>query len=127
MQPLGDPAKPTVWEGRKLSLAATAIGRRFPSARYRVTPDGLHWTSGRLGTKPQTVPMWAVRSVEVQQSVQQRARHVGNVTVSLQHPDYTSTPTFVVLEDVERPRKVTQLIDVAARNCPREHDASRST
>jgi hypothetical protein len=123
---LGDPAQPTVWEGRRISLATTASGNRLPTISYRVTPDTLHWTSGRFGTRAQAVPLWAVRDLELSQRVTQRARRVGTITVSLQHPDYTSAPTFVLLEDIEHPQDALRLVRDAARACRRSHDADRS-
>jgi hypothetical protein len=122
---LGDASETTVWEGRRLSIVGTAVGHRLPTARYRVTSGWLYWTTGRIGAKSERVPMWSVRHCEVRHSVQQRARRVGDVIVSLQHPDYSGTPTFVVLEDIERPREVHRLISETARTSRREHDAGR--
>jgi hypothetical protein len=123
MQTLGDQSQPTVWQGRRLSLLGAAAGGRVPTTRYRITAARLYWTVGRLGTKTQEAPMWAVRDAVVSQSVSQRARRVGTVTVSLQHPAYTVAPTFVLLEDVEKPRDVSALLNSAARIARSEHDA----
>jgi hypothetical protein len=123
MQVIGDATQPTLWQGRRLTLTGTVAGGRLPSARYRLTADTLYWTEGRLGTRVQEVPLWAVRDAALQQTVTQRARRVGTVTVSLQHPDYRGTPTFVLLEDVEKPRDVTGLINAAARSVRRLRDA----
>jgi len=60
----------------------------------------------------------------VSQTVTQRARRVGTVTVSLQHVDYRGTPTFVLIEDVEKPRDVAKLINSSARSARITHDAS---
>lgn len=122
MQTIGDVSEQTVWEGRRLSLPGQASGGRLPSARYRATTERLYWTAGRLARKTESVPLWAVRDTTVQQSVQQRARRLGTITVSLQHPDYQGLPTYVVLEDVERPREAAQLIRGAARAARKAHD-----
>jgi hypothetical protein len=50
---------------------------------------------------------------------------VADVVVSLQHRDYPGTPTFVVLEDIERPRQALQLITEAARASRRQHDGEQ--
>jgi hypothetical protein len=123
MQNLGDPSQPTVWQGRKLSLIGTVAGGRVPTTRYRITPTRLYWTIGRLGTKTQDVPLWAVRDAVVSQSLTQRARRVGSITVSLQHPAYTGTPTFVLLEDIEKPHEVVGLLSGAAQVARSAHDA----
>jgi hypothetical protein len=122
-QQIGDASEATVWEGRRLSLPGQASGGRLPAARYRVTSERVYWTAGRLARKTESVPVWAVRDTTVQQSVQQRARRLGTITVSLQHPDYQGLPTYVVLEDVERPREVAQKIRSAAREARKAHDA----
>ncbi|HET7688795.1 MAG TPA: PH domain-containing protein [Nocardioidaceae bacterium] len=122
-QQIGDASEPTVWEGRRLSLPGQASGGRLPAARYRVTTERVYWTAGRLARKTESVPLWAVREATVQQSVQQRARRLGTITVSLQHPDYQGLPTYVVLEDVERPRETAQKIRGAARQARKAHDA----
>jgi len=124
MQILGDPTQPTLWQGRRLTLSGTVAGGRLPATRYRLTATTLYWTEGRLGTRAQDVPTWAIRDAAVGQTVTQRARRVGTVTVSLQHADYRGTPTFVLLEDVEKPRDVAKLINSSARTARIAHDAS---
>ena len=121
---IGDPSEHTVWEGRRLSLVGSAAGGRLPSARYRATANWLYWTSGRLGTAVEKVPMWAIRDVDIEQSIQQRARRVGTITVSLQHRDYSGSPTFVCLDDVEHPKDATRLITAAARTARAAHDSA---
>jgi len=123
MQPIGEASEATVWEGRRLSVPGQASGGRLPAPRYRATTERLYWTAGRLARKTESVPLWAVRETTVQQSVQQRARRLGTITVSLQHPDYQGMPTYVVLEDVERPREAAQKIRGAAREARKSHDA----
>jgi len=98
-----------------VSLPVAMGGNRVPTARYRATRDWLEWTEGRLGQKSNRAPMWAVVEAEVRQTLQQRARRVGDVTVSFQHRDYTGSPTFVVLEDVETPKDACRAILGAAR------------
>jgi hypothetical protein len=115
MQVLGDPAQTTLWQGRRLTLSGTVAGGRLPATRYRLTPTSLYWTEGRLGTRTQEAPVWAVRDAAVAQTITQRARRVGTVTVSLQHADYRGIPTFVLIEDVEKPRDVARSINTAAR------------
>ncbi|MDP9118213.1 MAG: hypothetical protein M3O28_13315 [Actinomycetota bacterium] len=99
-----------------------AVGHRLPSVSYRATADWLYWTSGRLGGRCERAPLWAVRDAQLRQSLQQRARRVGDVVVSLQHRDYLDAPTFVVLEDIDHPREAHRRITEAARACRRRHD-----
>lgn len=122
MQVIGDPSQPTLWQGRRLTLAATVAGK-LPTTRYRLTPTTLYWTQGRLGTRVQEIPLWAVRDAVLGQTVAQRARRVGTVTISLQHPDYRGTPTFLLIEDIEKPRDVTSLLNATARNARKDRDA----
>ena len=127
MQSIGDTSAPTLWEGKRHSLAGTASGGKLPTTRYRATAERLYWTTGRLGTKTHSVPMWAVRDAVVQQTITQRARRVGDVTVSLQHPNYSGLPTFVVLEDIEAPRDVARELGNAARRSRALHDEGHKT
>jgi hypothetical protein len=119
---LGDATEQTLWEGRRVSVVGAVAGHRLPSAQYRVTPRWVYWSAGRPGAKADRVPLWSVRDAQVRQSVSQRARRVGDVVISLQHRDYTGTPTFVVFQDVERPREAARAIEAAARTARREHD-----
>ncbi|HJQ07011.1 MAG TPA: PH domain-containing protein [Nocardioides sp.] len=114
MEPDRDPS-PAIWEGRRISVAGQATGGRLPAARYRATADRLSWTTGRLGRRTESVPIWAIRDAVVSQNVQQRARRLGDITVSLQHPDYDGLPTFVVLKDVDHPKDVVRRLTDAAR------------
>lgn len=111
-----------MWEGRRISLVATASGNKVPTTRYRVTDSTLYWTTGRFGTKPRDVPLWAVRDVEVGQTIAQRARRLGTLTVSLQHADYKGSPTFVLIEDVDKPTEAKRALDKAARAARQAHD-----
>lgn len=115
MEPVGDGAE-AVWDGRRLSVAGQASGGRLPAPRYRATSDSLSWTTGRLGRRTESVPIWAIRDAVVKQSVQQRARRLGDITVSLQHPDYSGLPTFVVLKDVDKPKDVAKLLLATAES-----------
>lgn len=119
MQPIGDPGERTVWEGRRLSVAGQITGGRLPAPRYRATTEHLYWTTGRLARKTESAPIWAVREATVEQNLKQRARRLGTITVSLQHPDYHGLPTFVVLADVEHPREAARAIAEAANTCRR--------
>lgn len=122
MQSLGDPSETTIWEGRKLSLTGVATSGRLPTNRYRATTANFYWIAGRIGSKTNSAPMWAVRDAVVSQNVVQRARRVGTVTVSLQHRDYRGLPTFILLEDIEQPRIVAKTLTRAAKTSRREHD-----
>ncbi len=124
MQTIGNPTEGTVWQGRRLSVPGQVSGGRLPTVRYRVTTKHLYWTTSRVTRKTDSVPLWAVRDTVVSQSVPQRARRLGTITVSLQHPDYTGLPTFVVLEDVDHPHEVALTLGEAARTARKVHDGA---
>jgi hypothetical protein len=118
-------AETVVWEGRRVSVPVATLRAHIPTAQYRATNRHLEWTVGRLGRRQLRAPIWAVRDAEVHQSMQQRVRRVGDVTVSFQHRDYVDGPTFVVLEDVVDPKGARKLILDAARLARRSRDETR--
>jgi hypothetical protein len=109
----------TLWFGE--SKNATGVAK----ARYRITKDRVWIESGVLGTRTESVPLWAVRDMDVRQAVWQRGKDVGDVVLNLEDPAYgaqqdmfnlTGAPESgmtngqVVLDNVEGPYAVHDLL-----------------
>lgn len=100
----------TLWEGEKRSLTAAATGGKMVSAKYRITPEMIYFDAGLVSSKSEQIPLWAVRDVDVNQTMTQKARKVGDVVVHCQHSDYTGREQ-VTLESVEDPKGVRDLLN----------------
>jgi hypothetical protein len=109
----------TLWFGESKSPTGVA------KARYRITKDRVWIESGVLGTRTESVPLWAVRDMDVRQAVWQRGKDVGDVVLNLEDPAYgahqdmfnlTGAPESgttsgqVVLDNIERPYTVHDLL-----------------
>ena len=72
----------TLWMGEGGNSAArkTGMGTTF----YRLTKDRLWIESGMLGSKSENVPLWAVKDVDVRQSMFQSGGEVGDVVLILE-------------------------------------------
>jgi len=113
----------TLWHGESRDVAAKTTG--VAKARYRITRDRVWIASGLLGTRTESVPLWAVKDIDVRQAVWQRGNDVGDVVLTLEDPAYATdaaalsltgvsehgtTSGQVVLDDVERPFAVVDLL-----------------
>jgi hypothetical protein len=113
----------TLWFGESKGGATGAAG--VAKARYRITRDRIWIESGLLGTRTESVPMWAVRDMDVRQAVWQRGKDVGDLVLGLDDPAYgvaqdtfnlTGTPEHgttsgqVVLDNIEGPHRVYDLL-----------------
>lgn len=116
----------TVWEGERKSLTAAATGGRMVTARYRMTREYVYFEAGLLGSKSEQVPLWAVRDVDVKQSLTQKTRGVGDVVVRVQHDDYTGR-SEVSLESIQDPRSVRDLINSHAQTARLEYQRRQQT
>jgi hypothetical protein len=109
----------TLWFGE--SKNATGVAK----ARYRITKDRIWVESGVLGTRTESVPLWAVRDMDVRQAVWQRGKDIGDVVLNLEDPAYgahqdmfnlTGAPESgttsgqVVLDNIEGPYAVHDLL-----------------
>ena len=109
-----------LWSGERRDLTAAASRGRIATARYKITEDRLILEAGLLSSSEEYVPMWAVRDLDLKQSVAQRARGVGDVRVRLEHNDYTGKPE-VVLESITDPKMVRDMIDRLAHSARDAH------
>jgi len=115
----------TLWHGESKDAAAKATG--VAKARYRITADRVYIASGLLGTRTESVPLWAVKDMDVRQAVWQRGNDVGDVVLRLEDPSYSAGPAGltsmtgltessgttsgeVVLDNVEGPFRVVDLL-----------------
>ncbi|WP_324275562.1 PH domain-containing protein [Blastococcus brunescens] len=112
----------TLWFGESRNAATSAAG--VSKARYRITRDRVWIESGLLGTRTESVPLWAVNDMDVRQAVWQRGNDIGDVVLNLEDPTYGATTDMfsvsgtvegtttgqVVLDDVEGPYAVMDLL-----------------
>lgn len=105
------PTSTTVlWEGTSSTLTSAATGGRLVTASYRLTEDGIHFASGILSTREEVVPLWSVRDVDLAQSMTQKVRGVGDLTVNLdQHATVYGQQT-VKLASIVDPQSVRTMI-----------------
>ena len=109
----------TLWFGESKNPTGVA------KARYRITKDRVWIESGLLGTRTESVPLWAIRDMDVRQAVWQRDKDIGDVVLNLEDPAYganqdmfnlTGAPESgttsgqVVLDNVEGPYAVHDLL-----------------
>ena len=113
----------TLWFGESQNAATSAAG--ISKARYRITRDRVWIESGLLGTRTESVPLWAIRDMDIRQAVWQRGKDVGDVVLNLEDPAYGAsqdvfsmtgapeqgtTSGQVVLDDVENPHGVYDIL-----------------
>src|SRR5690242_20089962 len=79
-----DPA--TLWYGESQNAATSAAG--VAKARYRITADRIWIESGLLGSRTESVPLLAVKDMDVRQAVWQRGKDIGDVVLNLEDPSY---------------------------------------
>ncbi|WP_034508742.1 PH domain-containing protein [Blastococcus sp. URHD0036] len=109
----------TLWAGESKGGATGAAG--VAKARYRITADRVWIESGLLGTRTESVPLWAIRDMDIRQAVWQRGKDVGDLVLGLDDPAYgVQQSTFdlnavpepgrtsgqVVLDNIESPQQV---------------------
>ena len=115
-----------IWAGESKNLTAAASGGKIVSNTYRITTEYIYIDSGVVKTTSEQIPMWAVRDVDFKQSMLQKARGVGTITVRCQHDDFTGK-SFVLLEDIDGGREVRDLINEHAQNARLEYQKRAQT
>ena len=78
-----------------------ATGGRVVKKRYRITREFVFVDEGILGSKEEQIPLWAVRDVDVKQSIIQKTRAVGDVFIRVEANDYTGKKA-VTLDKIGR-------------------------
>ena len=103
-----------LWEGHSQSLTAVVSGGRIVSERYRITTEYVYVDSGVLSTKEEQIPLWALRDIDVKQTMIQKARGVGNVQVRVEANDFTGKSGFVI-ENIPDFRQLRDLLNEHSR------------
>jgi hypothetical protein len=116
----------TLWFGSSKSAATSATG--VSKAMYRITKDRVWIDTGLLGVRSEQVPLWAVRDIDVRQSVLQRGKDIGDVVLHLEDPSLGVDPGnmmhmggyqpheagrtsgSVILDNIEGPYQVRDLL-----------------
>lgn len=78
-----------LWEGESKDLTSAATGGKVVKNRYRITNEYIYEDSGILGSREEQIPLWAVRDIDVKQSIIQKARNVGDVKVRVEPNEFT--------------------------------------
>ena len=107
MQPT---SKVTIWQGERKNLTHAASSGRLVGASYRITEDGLYFQKGVLSSSEEIIPLWAIIDVDVHQSITQKARGVGTCVVHLDTKGFNYGQSRVLLESVEEPKAVRDLL-----------------
>ena len=103
-----------LWEGESKDLTSVATGGRVVKKRYKITREFIFEDAGIIGSKEEQIPLWAVRDVDVKQSILQKTRNVGDVSIRVETNDYTGKQA-IVLESIETPKEVRNLINEHSR------------
>jgi hypothetical protein len=113
----------TLWFGESQNAATSAAG--VSKARYRITRDRVWIESGLLGTRTESVPLWAIRDMDIRQAVWQRGKDVGDVVLNLEDPAYGASQDMfnlsgapehgttsgqVVLDNIDNPQGVYDIL-----------------
>lgn len=125
-QTLPEAEETTIWEGTSRELSSLASGGKLTRARYRLSNKALYFEQGMLSTTSQQVPLWAVRDLDVTQSLSQKMRGVGNITVHVEHSDYTGL-TEIVLDSVQDPSTLRDKINQYAHRERLSYEQRRQT
>jgi uncharacterized membrane protein YdbT with pleckstrin-like domain len=103
-----------LWEGESKDLTSVATGGRVVKKRYKITREFIFEDAGIIGSKEEQIPLWAVRDVDVKQSILQKTRNVGDVSIRVETNDYTGKKA-IVLESIETPKEVRNIINEHSR------------
>lgn len=112
----------TLWFGESKNAATSAVG--VSKARYRITKDRVWIESGLLGSRTESVPLWAIKDMDVRIAVWQQGKDVGDVVLNLEDPSYGAgqdmfnlsgniegtTNGQVVLDNIEGPYALLDLL-----------------
>lgn len=113
-----------LWEGSPSDVANIATGGRIATAGYKLTEDALHFASGVLSSREESVPLWAIRDVDIIQSMTQKARGVADLRLNFDPSAQGFGQQVVVLKSIKNARLVRDMI-VAQANAVRSYWADR--
>ena len=101
----------TLWVGERKSAGASAVG--MSDQRYRITKDRIYIDQGLLNSRSEQVQLWMVRDVDVRQAFHQTSKNIGDVVVWLEQADPSTGKTEVLLDNIEDPYAVRDLLNSA--------------
>jgi hypothetical protein len=110
--PMQPASTAVLWAGHSEDLTSMASGGKIASASYSLTEDAIKFEAGLLSKTAETLPLWAVLDVDLKQSLTQRARGVGDLTLRVDPSGYKYGQTVVVLKSI---RDAAQVRDLIAR------------
>ena len=116
----------TLWEGESKDLTSAASGGRLVKNSYKLTTEFIYVDSGLVKSSSEQIPLWAVRDVDVKQSMIQKARGIATVTVRCQHDDFTGRSS-IVMDDVEGGREFRDLINQHSETARRDYQKRSQT
>ena len=99
-----------LWEGSSQDATSLASRGKVTSASYRITEDAIHFSSGVVSTREEMLPLWAVRDVDLTQSMTQRARGVGDLKLKLDATAAHYGQQVLVLKSISDSKSVRDLI-----------------
>ena len=114
-----------LWSAARKTMTPAAPGGRVATARYRLTKSHLIFEAGLMSTTEERVPLWALGEIDVEQSMTQKARNVGAISIRLLQRHHTGRDT-VKLEGVSDPKRVRDLIERHAQEARAERLRARS-
>lgn len=115
-----------LWAGESKDLTSAVSGGKLVKNSYKVTTDFIYVDSGLVSSSSEQIPMWAVRDVDVKQSMIQKARGLFTVSIRCQHDDFTGRSS-IVMEDVENGRELRDLLNQHAETARREYQQRAQT
>jgi hypothetical protein len=95
----------TLWYGESQNAATSAAG--VSKARYRITRDRVWIESGLLGTRTESVPLWAIRDMDIRQAVWQRTKDIGDVVLNLEDTAYGARQDMFTLTGAPEPGRTS--------------------
>lgn len=100
-----------LWEGASQDLKAVASGGRVVGSSYVLTEDALKFARGVLSTREESIPLWVIRDCDLSQSLTQKARGVGDVTLRIDpaHAHLYGQNT-VAMTSIRDPARVRDMI-----------------
>lgn len=103
-----------LWSGVSNSITSAATSGKVVTERYRITTEYIYVDSGIVSSKEEQVPLWAVRDIDVRQSIIQKARGLFDVHIRVEANEYTGKPNLT-LQNIEGGKEVRDLLNEKSR------------
>lgn len=122
----GDQNADVLWSGERKTLTSQATGGKVTSARYKITTEFLVFEAGLMSTTEERVPLWALGDADLKQSMTQKARGLGDITIRVLN-NYLTNRDRVTLESIADPKAVRDLLDREIARTRAEHRRQEQT